>query len=164
MCSDLQGGGEQVGYCLHTFPIREARQGYHVAARVLYEESLTLAGKVGDKELIAECLEGLAGVVATQEPVGGSFAGALWAARLWGTAETLREAFGMPLPPFERAGYEQAVAAARIHLGEKTFATAWAEGRTMTPEQALAALEPVTLPAPTQEEAPTVPPAKPSVT
>ncbi len=31
------------------------------------------------------------------------------------------------------------MAAARDQLGEKAFAAAWAEGRTMTPEQALAA-------------------------
>jgi DNA-binding NarL/FixJ family response regulator len=46
---------------------------------------------------------------------------------------------GTPLPPVYRADYERSVAAARIHLGEKTFAVAWAQGRTMTPEQALAA-------------------------
>jgi hypothetical protein len=43
------------------------------------------------------------------------------------------------LPPVERVPYEQGVAAARAQLGEKDFAGAWAEGRTMTPEQALAA-------------------------
>jgi len=37
------------------------------------------------------------------------------------------------------ADYERSVAAARAHLGEKPFAAAWAQGRTMTPEQALAA-------------------------
>jgi len=31
------------------------------------------------------------------------------------------------------------VASARAHLGKKAFAAAWAEGRTMSPEQALAA-------------------------
>ena len=33
--------------------------------------------------------------------------------------------------------------AARAQLGEKPFAAAWAEGRLMTPEQALAAREAV---------------------
>jgi len=159
ICTEV-GSKLGIAYTLSLLGRLEARQGYNVAARVLYEESLTLAGKVGDKELIAFDLEQLTGVVATQGPVGGSLAGVLWAARLWGTAETLREAFGMPLPPFERADYEQAVATARIHLGEKAFGAAWVEGRTMTPEQALAVQEPGTIPTPTQAEAPTVPPAE----
>ena len=55
-----------------------------------------------------------------------------------GTAEALREAIGAPLPPVERAPYHRAVAAARTQFDEKAFATAWAEGCTLSPEQALA--------------------------
>jgi DNA-binding NarL/FixJ family response regulator len=65
--------------------------------------------------------------------------GILWAVRLWGAVEVLREAAGIPLSPIERADYERAIAAARTRLGEQAFAAAWAEGRAMTPEQALAA-------------------------
>jgi len=43
--------------------------------------------------------------------------------------------------PIDRVDYEPAVAAARTHLEEQAFTTAWAEGRTMTFEQALAASE-----------------------
>lgn len=107
-------------------------QGDYTAARSLYEESLALAREVGHKELIASGLEGMASVVAVQgEPA--------WATQLWGAAESLRIASGMPLAPVERAGYEQAVAAARDRLGERLFAAGWAEGRNVTPEQALAA-------------------------
>ena len=42
----------------------------------------------------------------------------------------------------ERTNYERAVAALRTRLGEKAFAAAWALGRNMTPEQALAAQTP----------------------
>jgi DNA-binding CsgD family transcriptional regulator len=106
-------------------------------AQVLYQESLDLAREVGDKVLIASGLEGLAGVVATQgEPV--------WATRLWGAAAALRDTIGAPMPPIERAGYEQATAAVRMHLGEKAFAAAWAKGRTMTPEQVLLGQDPAT--------------------
>ncbi|HET9999583.1 MAG TPA: response regulator transcription factor [Ktedonobacteraceae bacterium] len=55
-----------------------------------------------------------------------------------GAAEILRETIGKPLLPRERARYEQAVIDTRILLGEKDFAAAWAQGRTMTPAQALA--------------------------
>ncbi len=123
----------------------EARQGNYAAARVYSEESLVLHREVGHKGEIAYGLEGLAHVVATQgQPA--------WAARLWGAAEALREAIGSPLPPIERADYEHWVATARAQLGEQVFAAAWAEGRTMTPEQALAAQEP----APLLEPVPTV--------
>jgi DNA-binding NarL/FixJ family response regulator len=62
-----------------------------------------------------------------------------WAAQLWGASEALRDACGIPIPRIELADYERSVSAARVHLGEKAFAAAWAEGQFMTPEQALAA-------------------------
>lgn len=82
----------------------------------------------------------------------------MWAARLWGAAGALREALGTPLPPVARADYERAVAAARTTSGERAFAVAWAQGRSMTPEQALAARGAVTPP----EQAPTTAQRPPS--
>jgi predicted ATPase/DNA-binding CsgD family transcriptional regulator len=121
-----------------------AAQGNLAAARAFYEESL-IRGKGVNSHLsfldMASALEGLAVVVAAQEEP-------TWAARLWGAAEALREAYSTPLPPVYRADYEQTVVAARTQLGEQLFALAWAEGRTMTPEQALAAQGPATIPAP----------------
>ena len=109
----------------------EAARGDYACARALYDESLAMAQEIGDQELLASGLARLARVVAVQgEPA--------WAVRLWGSAEALREAIGAPLPPIERAGYDQAVAAVRDHLGEDAFVAAWAQGRTMTAEQALA--------------------------
>jgi predicted ATPase/DNA-binding CsgD family transcriptional regulator len=126
-------------------------------ARSLYQESLDVVIEVGDKVLIALGLEGLAGVVATQgEPV--------WATRLWGAASALRETIGAPMPPIERAGYERAVAAVRMRLGEQVFATAWTEGHAMTPEQALAAKGSVTHPQPLLTAASSIPPVKQALT
>src|SRR5438874_1867400 len=62
-----------------------------------------------------------------------------WAAQLWGTADALRDAIGVPIPPVELADYERSLSATRVHLGERAFAAAWSQGRAMTPEQALAA-------------------------
>jgi predicted ATPase/DNA-binding CsgD family transcriptional regulator len=108
------------------------RQGDDSAAHTLYQEGLALARTWNYPSAIASCLEGLAGMGAARgEP--------LWATRLWGTAEALREVIGEPIPAVERADYEQVVAAARSHLGEQAFAAAWAQGRSITPEQALAA-------------------------
>jgi DNA-binding NarL/FixJ family response regulator len=65
--------------------------------------------------------------------------------RLCGAAEALREAGGVPIRPFLRADYERMVAATRTQLGKEAFATAWAEGRTMTLEQVLVTLERVAM-------------------
>ena len=110
----------------------QTRQGDRIAARALFDESLALARKGGDTLIIVSALEGLAGIVAVQEEP-------TWAVRLWGAAEALREAMGAPIPLVYRASYERSVAAACAHLDEQAFAISWAEGRAMSPEQALAA-------------------------
>ncbi len=114
-----------------------AHRGDLVAARAFHEESLAIAIASGDKWLTPFCLEELAAVVTAQGET-------VWAARLWGAAEALRYMVGSPLPPVFRADYERSVTAARTQLGEKAFTAAWAEGRAMTPEQALDAQGPVT--------------------
>src|SRR5260221_2230872 len=123
-----------------------AVQGDHTAARTAYEESLL--GGLAVVE-IAPTLEGLAVVAAAQGET-------TWAVRLLAAAAALRDSLGAPLPPVYRADYERCAAAARAQLGEQAFAVAWAEGRGMTWEQALAARGPVTTP---RETHPT-PPAK----
>lgn len=104
-------------------------------ARLLYEESMAEAQEVSDTLEIASALEGIAGAAATE---GAALAGVLWAAQLWGAAEALREFMGAPLPPVEHAIYKERVDAARASIGRRLFSAYWAQGRTMTPEQALA--------------------------
>jgi DNA-binding CsgD family transcriptional regulator len=105
-------------------------------ARLLYEESLAQAQEARDKLETASCLERVAGVVTAGGP---SLANVLWAAQLWGAAEASREAMGAPLPPVEHATYEERVTTARSAIGKRIFSAYWAQGRTMTPEQAFAA-------------------------
>ncbi len=131
------GGQWSIAESLAVLAQIEASQDDQAAARTLYEESLRLVREWNYKDLFPSCLEGLAGVVATQD-------NPAWAARLWGAAESLRQALSLPLPPVECARYEHSVATARTQLGEKAFAAAWAQGRMMTPEQALAAQTPAT--------------------
>ena len=121
-------------------------------ARLLYEESLTEAQAAGDTVETAPCLEGVAGVVAA---AGASLPNVLWAAQLWGAAEALRETMGAPLPPVERPTYEERVAGARRSIGKRIFSAYWAQGRTMTPEQALIAQGKAAMP----EERPAEPPS-----
>jgi len=147
------GNETQMALVLSLVAKVSAAQGDLAAARALYEESL-IPGKGVNSNLayedIAPALEGLAAVVAAQgEPT--------WAARLWGRAQAQRDAYGFPLAPVYRADYDHAVAAARAQLGEQAFAAAWAEGRIMTPEQALAVRGSVMIPAPAPSS---TPPAK----
>jgi hypothetical protein len=79
---------------------------------------------------IASCLEGLAEVAMGQGDPGR-------AARLFGAAEAVRLAIGAPLPLIQRVPYEQAVASVRAQLGQEAFEAAWAEGQTMSLEQAI---------------------------
>jgi hypothetical protein len=60
------------------------------------------------------------------------------AARLFGASEALREALGTPLPGSYRANYERNLSSMRKQLDEASVAAAWAEGRAMTMEQAIA--------------------------
>ncbi len=114
-------------------------QGDVTAARRLYQECLALLFEFHVyQEQIADGLEGLAELEAGQRA-------SRQAVLLWGTAQTLRESIGAPMYPVYRPAYEQAVALARTHLGERAFLTAWAEGRSMTLEQALAAQDQATL-------------------
>jgi predicted ATPase/DNA-binding CsgD family transcriptional regulator len=140
------GHRHDTGWSLAMLARAVAAQGDYAAARVLYEESLAITSAVGDTLNIASALEGLVDLVASQEPA--SLVDARWAAQLGGAAETLRATLNEALPPVVRAGYERSVAAVRSCLGERDFANAWAEGRTMTPEQALAAQGRTRLPQP----------------
>jgi len=118
-----------------------ALQGDVAAARHHYQESLTLLFEQNVcKENIAASLEGLAALEV------GQGAPSL-AARLWGAAAALRDTIGAPIYPVYRDYLEQAIARARATLGEQAFRTAWAEGRSLTPQQALAAQKPEMIPA-----------------
>jgi predicted ATPase/DNA-binding CsgD family transcriptional regulator len=118
--------------------------GWHLAqrdyasARTAYEEGLQRAMAVGDKLLVASCLEGVAAAVVAQAGQEGYAPLALWATRLWGAAARVREAIGAPIPPVYRADYEHALAQAQRQVYEQAFRRAWDEGGSMTPKQALA--------------------------
>jgi len=116
-------------------------EGDYPAARALLEESFKLSLELDNKWTIAWCLEGLAAVAAAQEePVR--------AVRFMGAAQALREAIGTPLFSLSQAMHELTFTSTRTQLGEQPFDAAWAEGRTMTPEQILLSLEPMPAPKP----------------
>ena len=104
-----------------------------------YQEVLTILHEMSSQQFLAACLEGLAAAVVAQAAEQEPDMQTRWAAQLWGAAASLREVMGTPLPVVQRPAYEQAQTAARGRLGDHLFAAAWAEGRSMTPEQAVAA-------------------------
>lgn len=144
------------GGCAHTLTILghiAMAQGAPERAAACYAESLSLRRETGEQEGIAAALEGLAAVSATQgQPVA--------AARLYGFAEALRTPLGAPLPPIDQPSYQRSVAALRAQLGEPTFRSAWAAGRALTLEEALAEAAQVSV----REGLPPAPPPAPAQT
>ncbi|HEX9438485.1 MAG TPA: tetratricopeptide repeat protein, partial [Roseiflexaceae bacterium] len=107
-------------------------QGDAQRALALFQQSLVLARPLELKDIIPGCLVGIGGVA-------GAVRQAERAVRLLSAAENLLDTIGLSLAawPEVRADYERFVAAARAQIDEATFATAWAEGRAMSLEQAI---------------------------
>jgi predicted ATPase/class 3 adenylate cyclase len=104
-------------------------QGHLNRAATLYAESLIIFRDREEKLGVAQCLEGL-GVIAVRRTPDR-------AARLLAAAESVREAIGAPLPPFEHAKQANSVNCIRDVLSAPALTAAWTEGRAMTLEQAV---------------------------
>jgi len=106
-------------------------QGHYDRALAIHMQCLTLAHEMDDQRIIALSLEKLAGVAAGT----GSAERAAW---LLGAAEVLREAIHVPIESIDCPDYERFLSATRAGLDEKSLSAAWAQGRAMTLEQAIA--------------------------
>jgi tetratricopeptide (TPR) repeat protein len=96
-----------------------------------YEESLDLAWDNEMEPVVLTTLEGYACVAGAQ--------GEAWrAARLWGPAQTLQEAKGIPRDTDWLAEADECMSAVRLDLGEQAWEEALAEARAMTLEEAVA--------------------------
>ncbi len=100
----------------------------HEIAQAEYRAALSLFWSMNDRWALALCLEAFARLAMAREKL-------LFAARLAGAADALREALGTPRLPIEQAEYDQTTADLRAALGERAFADAQAEGRAMPLEQ-----------------------------
>ena len=100
-------------------------------ATEMFKKSLSLYLSSGNKVGPPFSLEALALVAAAQGD-------AKRAARLWGAASAWREAINELLPPSYQRDYAPSITQARAQLGEEVYASAWAEGHAMSPEQAIA--------------------------
>jgi predicted ATPase/DNA-binding XRE family transcriptional regulator len=126
-----RGAVDGVGEAQYGLGLAARDQGDAARAADWLRRSLAVRWETDDRPGIATCLEGLATVAAG----GGRPARA---ARLLGAAEALRRAIGSPMPLVELPACEAAVRAARAALGEAAVAAAWAEGRALTLEEAVA--------------------------
>jgi predicted ATPase/transcriptional regulator with XRE-family HTH domain len=106
-------------------------QGDAPRAAAYFAESLARYRELGHQEGISVCLAGSAGAM---ECMGQG----VRAARLFGAAEGLRARIGALGQPIERATHEESVASVRAQLDQQTFAAAWAAGRALSMEQAIA--------------------------
>ncbi|HSH77715.1 MAG TPA: tetratricopeptide repeat protein [Herpetosiphonaceae bacterium] len=116
---------------LHNLGYAVLSQGDVTRARSLFAQSLALQQSQDNGAGIAEGLAGLAAVAATEHR-------AEQAARLFGAVDALRENLGGVLWPAERHEWERYVPATRAQLDDATFEAAWAEGRAMSLEHAIA--------------------------
>ena len=159
--------GVDVGIPLRGLADVARKQGRFSDAEALYEEALAPFESVGDDAWVAFACVGLAAVhihqgrldmaraplrralslmVSLRSPVGISFAldvaalaatDARSAARLLGKSDELREETGEPRPPVD-VSYEQAAAAAVDALGQERFDAAYAVGRALSLDDAVA--------------------------
>ncbi|MBV9230110.1 MAG: tetratricopeptide repeat protein, partial [Chloroflexi bacterium] len=112
------------------------RQGHLAEAQARFEESITkMQGRwliPRGKWVVASCLEGLAEIAQAREQ-------ATHAVQLLAAAQTVRAAHGYYTPfGIEQPFYDRTMAEARTRLGETNFATVWAVGQAMTPQQVIA--------------------------
>jgi non-specific serine/threonine protein kinase len=106
-------------------------RGDFAQARVHASEALSLSQELEDPRGIAWSLEVFAGLSAAAGLADG-------AARLWGAAEGLLESVGGSLAPSIRWVRDRYIEHARTSVGETAFEAARAEGRAMSPLEAVA--------------------------
>jgi predicted ATPase/DNA-binding XRE family transcriptional regulator len=118
-------------WALFTLGSIAQRQGDNAGASAHFAECLGFFRRNEDQMGIAACLEGLAGVAGTiGQPV--------QSVRLFAAGTALRHTVGVKPFPDEADEYERHLARAREQLGKDAFAAAWAAGRALTLEVAIA--------------------------
>ena len=127
-----------VAICLGDLGDVHRASGDTVMARRLYRESLEAWCALGDARGVAQCLEGFAGLILDDRTE--------LAVRLFGAAAAIREAIGEPCSRVRQQEMDGTLEQARQHLGADQYAAAWTVGQSLTPEQAMAAVQDAPLP------------------
>jgi predicted ATPase len=126
-----QGHRWRVAALTHNLGHSALHRGGATDAAASFAESLRVARELGDQRVIAHCLASLACVAAARNHHGR-------AARLLGAGDALLAALETTYDPADRNAYTRAAARARAALGGEAFAAAWAAGRALPLEQAVA--------------------------
>ena len=145
-----RGNRERVAGALGSLGLVALHQGDVARASALLHESLTLYRALDLTSGIARCLVAFASLAAAQ----GQQA---QAARLLGAVERLRAALGRRVAPADQTRWERRLAAARAQVGETAWRAAWAEGRALSLDQAIAITQGIQVPVTISAGAPTVP-------
>ncbi len=106
-------------------------QEHFARAQIRLREALMLFRESGDHRGMAACQEDLASLAAAQGQ-------AAPAARLLATVEAQRERKGGQRMVLDHEMYERMLGSVRAQLDQATWEAAWAEGRAMSLEQAVA--------------------------
>jgi hypothetical protein len=120
-------GNLGVAFAFHGLGETALAQGDAPLATAHLTEPLNLFRELGERAGVSWCLAGLAGAAVLDEDPER-------AARLWGTAEAVRQAIGCRPAPAARATRERLMAAARQQLGDVAFDAEWAKGQAVTVE------------------------------
>jgi tetratricopeptide (TPR) repeat protein len=118
-----------IGNAFHFLALVARDQGDYERAGSYYRQSVVRFQQLGARQTLARSLGGLAGVA-------GRRGFALYAARLFGAADALFKASSETNPEHDR--FERDLACTRAQLGEEAFVAAWAEGRGLSLEEAIA--------------------------
>jgi DNA-binding CsgD family transcriptional regulator len=116
--------------CLGQLGLLALMRGDYESAPTMLRESLRLAWELDYQQSIQHCLYTLACLTACRElPVR--------AARLWGAVEGMEEVYGTHVTPIilSLTDHEDHLNRVRLHLGERGFVAAWAQGKAMSPGQ-----------------------------
>ncbi|MGH8901325.1 MAG: helix-turn-helix transcriptional regulator [Egibacteraceae bacterium] len=105
-------------------------QGDPERAEALHHEALRLGSEIERSPSVAASLEALAGLTAEQGR-------GERAARLFGVAQSLRDAHACPRPPAEQPNYDRAIALVREGLSPEEFTEAWDQGASLTAAEAV---------------------------
>ncbi len=115
------------------------QRGDPAAARSWHLQCLTAAQKLGDPQVVAQALTGLAGARALSGQPDR-------AARLLGAADMASRPADAGVPPRDNADVKRITAVTRRALGEAAFAAEFDNGRRLAPAQAFSLLQPRCVP------------------
>jgi len=108
----------------------EREQAHYGQAITMYRKTILEWKRLGHRAAIAHQLECFAFIAKAQEQIERAL-------RLCGAAEALREKINIAMTPQERVEYDREIADLKANVDEIEFASLWAEGRSLTMEQAI---------------------------